>query len=270
MRGKSERTESDQAVTDVLERGMFSFIWSRTVCGKRVIEIALLSFFLVLSAGCGNLNERRTIWQANKVIGQETKEIGELQEVRGKLKRIIHRKIQSVELLETADRTLARKYMDIGSYNLAEEVLKEAEYLKPNNAFIKKDLGECYYFLAQSAVGTGEDEKFFSLSKKYYEASLSLDSGLVSARYGLGLLLFFGFNDVSGAIEEMKRILEDEPDNVEAHFALGRFYYERNEYGKSLGEYIALTRILPQGSERRKKAEQNILRINSELGIEVD
>jgi cytochrome c-type biogenesis protein CcmH/NrfG len=68
----------------------------------------------------------------------------------------------------------------------------------------------------------------------------------------------------------MKRILENEPDNVEAHFALGRFYYERNEYGKSLGEYIALTRILPQGSERRKKAEQNILRINSELGIEVD
>jgi tetratricopeptide (TPR) repeat protein len=249
---------------------MFSSTWNRTACCRRAIEIFFLSSVLLFAAGCGNLNERRTIWKTNKILGQKTKEIDELQEVRGKLKRIIHSKIQAVELLETADRVLARKYMNIESYNLAEEVLKEAEYLKPNSAFIKKELGECYYFLAQSAVSQEEDEKYFSLSRQYYEASLSLDPDLQSARYGFGLLLFFGFNDVSGAIEEMKKILEEEPGNVDAHFALGRFYYEANELGKSLGEYIAITRILPPGSERRKKAEQNILRINSELGIEVD
>ncbi len=249
---------------------MFSSTWNRTACCRRTIEIFFLSFFLVFAAGCGNLNERKTIWKTNKILGQKTKDIDELQAVRGDLKRIIHRKIQAVELLETADRALARKYMNIGSYNLAEEVLKEAEYLKPNSAFIKKELGECYYFLAQSAVGPEDDEKYFSLSRQYYEASLSLDPDFLFARYGMGLLLFFGFNDVSGAIEEMKRILATEPDNVDAHFALGRFYYEANELGKSLGEYIAITRILPQGSEKRKKAEQNILRINSELGVEVD
>jgi tetratricopeptide (TPR) repeat protein len=249
---------------------MFSSTWNRTACCRRAIEIFFLCFFLFFAAGCGNLEERRTIWKANKIIGQETKEIDELQEVRGKLKRIIHRKIQAVELLETANRVLARKYMNIGSYNLAVEVLKEAEHLKPNSAFIKKELGECYYFLAQSVAVPGDDEDYFSLSRRYYEASLSLDPDLLSARYGLGLLLFFGFGDVSGAIEEMKKILEAEPDNVDAHFALGRFYYETNDLGKSLGEYIAITRILPHGSDRRKKAEQNILRINSELGVEVD
>ena len=156
--------------------------------------------------------------------------------------------------------------MEIGSYNLARDVLTEAEFLKPNNSYIKKDLGECYYFLALSSVDAEAKDKNFSIARKYYESSLTLSPDLIEARYGLGLVLFFGFNDVSGAIREMQQILAYEPDNVEAHFALGRFYYESDELGKSLGEYITLTRILPRGSNKLKKVEENIIKINREMG----
>ena len=176
-------------------------------------------------------------------------------------------KIQAVQLLESTNRVLASKYIELGSYNLARDVLEEAEYLNPHNAFLKKDLGECYYFLGRSSIEREDKEENFTLSRRYFKASLDLEPDLIEARYGLGLLLFFGYGDVYGAIEEMKRILEYEPDNVEAHFALGRFYYELDELGKSLGEYITLTRILPKGSPKHKKAEENIIKISRERGF---
>jgi hypothetical protein len=52
---------------------------------------------------------------------------------------------------------------------------------------------------------------------------------------------------------------------VDARFALGRYYYELEEYSKALGEYIEITNILPKSSPRRAKAEENIMQINREM-----
>jgi tetratricopeptide (TPR) repeat protein len=236
------------------------------VC-KRIFVLFTCAFLFMGLLGCSGFRDRRTIWKSKQALARRDKDIGELVEIRGKLKRIIEMKIRAVKLLESANRVLGRKYIEIGSYNLALEALKEAEYLDPNSAFVKKDLGECYYFLGRSAIVQEEREKSFSLSRKYYEASISIQPDLVSSRYGLGLLLFFGYGDVNGAIEQMKQILLYEPENVEAHFALGRFYYEMDELGKALGEYITLNRILPKGSPKKNQVEENILRINRELGV---
>lgn len=234
---------------------------------KNTFLFLQLGLFVFVICGCGNIDERRTIWKSKRVLAQKSKDTAELTKIRGRLRRIIDTKLHAVELLESTNRLLGRKYMDLGSYNLAREALEEAEFLKPSSAFIKKDLGECYYFLALSALMKEEKEKYFFISRKYYETAVELAPDFIEARYGLGLLLFFGFGDALGAIAEMKKIQADEPDNVEAHFALGRFYYEIDELGKSLGEYITLTRILPRGSQKKKKAEENILKINRELGI---
>jgi tetratricopeptide (TPR) repeat protein len=161
---------------------------------------------------------------------------------------------------------LGRKYLEIGSYNLALESFKEAEYVNPNSAFVKKELGECYYLLGRSAVEQQEKDGYYSLSRKYYKAAIAIRPEFPAARYGYGLLLFFAYGDVYGAIEQMKQILSIEPENIEAHFALGRFYYEIGDLGKSLGEYLALNRILPKDSPKRDQVEENILRINRELG----
>jgi len=231
---------------------------------RRMLFLFGMLFILFNVAGCGGFSDRRTIWKSKRALAARKKDLEELREIRGRLRRIIEMKIQAVQLLESTNRVLASKYIELGSYNLAREVLEEAEYLNPHSAFLKKDLGECYYFLGRSSIERGDKEENFTLSRRYFEASLDLEPDLIEARYGLGLLLFFGYGDVYGAIEEMKRILEYEPDNVEAHFALGRFYYELDELGKSLGEYITLTRILPKGSPKHKKAEENIIKISRE------
>jgi tetratricopeptide (TPR) repeat protein len=228
------------------------------------ICIVLILFGL---AGCGYRQERRAVERGKRILSQSDKEIDDLVSVRGKLRRIIDLKIQAVDLLEDLNRLLGRKYLEVGSYHLAEEVLLEAEYLKPHNPFIKKDLGECYYFLGISALEKTEQLDYFALSREYYQKALEINPELTEARYGFGLLLFFGLNDVFGAIEQMQMVLKYDENNVDAHFALGRFYYEIGELGKSLGEYIKITRILPGSSPRRKKAEENIIKINRELGV---
>ena len=233
----------------------------------RRMLVFCLSLFLLLIGGCTDLQEMGAIEKSRMVLARREKEIEELEEVRGSLKRIVNRKIHAVKLLEKANRLLGKKYMELGSYNLAEEVLLEAEVLSPYNSFIKKDLGYCYYFLGLSAVEEAEGRLFFEKSRKYFQAALEIEPESIEARYGLSLLLFFGFDDVYGAIKEVKTILSYRPDHVDSHFALGRFYYEVGELRKAMGEYITLTRILPKNSEKLKKAEENILRINRKLRI---
>jgi tetratricopeptide (TPR) repeat protein len=218
-----------------------------------------------LLLGCGDGGGKRDIRKARDILTQEEKSIEELTEVRGRLKRIIDLKVSAVNQLEDVDRVLGRQYLIAGSYNLAREALEEAEYLKPNSAFIKKDLGECYYFLGASSINDDEQRRLFEQSRQYYLRALDIMPDLTEARYGLSLLLYFGFDDVDEAIVQMKRVLEQDEQNVDARFALGRYYYEIGEYSKALGEYLEITRILPKSSPRRIKAEDNIIRINREL-----
>ncbi len=215
--------------------------------------------------GCGYYEGKRTLSKGRKILSSQEREVEELASVRTGLRKIIDMKIQAVNQLEDVNRVLGRQYLIAGSYNLAREVLEEAEYLKPYSEFIKKDLGECYYFLGASALSAEERDRNFTKSQAYYTKALEINTDLLEARYGLSLLLYFGFNDVEGAIEQMKIVVENDSRNVDAHFALGRYYYELGEYSKALGEYLEITRILPKNSPRRIKAEENIMEINREM-----
>jgi tetratricopeptide (TPR) repeat protein len=223
--------------------------------------VILLALVVALS-GCGLSKDRIAVYRAKQAVDRGSRDPEELSTVRGRLKKIVNTKIQAARYLDTVNRVLGRKYMEMGSYNLAVEALREAEYLNPNNAYIKMDLGECSYLLSQSALDEDGKKEYLLRSRNYYRKALELKSDLAEARYGYGLLLFFGFEDTEGAIREMRKILADEPGHVEAHFALGRFYFEAGDTGKALGEYLILTELLPKSSPRRKKAEENIERIN--------
>jgi cytochrome c-type biogenesis protein CcmH/NrfG len=225
-------------------------------------------FPLLILQSCIMQEERAAVRSAQKLLGRHDKTEEELERARGRLRRVIETKTRAVELLEEIDRYLGARYLEMGSYHLAEEALLEAERLKPASPFVKKDLGECYYYLAVSAMEPSESERLLSVSRGYFEKSIELEPDYLEARYGLGLVLFFGFDDVDGAIEQMKQVVSEQPDDVDARFALGRFHYEKGDLGKAMSEYLEITRILPKNSPRREKAEENIVQINRELGLE--
>jgi cytochrome c-type biogenesis protein CcmH/NrfG len=220
------------------------------------------------TAGCGYYKANRAVARGRRVIAQREKDVEDLEKVRGELRRVIDMKIKAAQYLESSLRLLGTKYMEVGSYSLAKDALAEAELLQPYNAFIKKDLGECYYFLALSTVDSEERQASLEMSGLYYRKSLDIKPDLLEARYGYGLLLAFGYDDWGSAIEQVKLMLDYDPENIDAHFALGRFYYEIGDLGKALNEYLTLTRLLPRSSPRQKKVEENILRINRETGID--
>ena len=215
--------------------------------------------------GCGYIKERRILSESSKVLSDPDRNVEELDSIRPGLRRIIDMKLQAVNQLEVVNRVLGRRYLVAGSYNLAREALEEAEFLQPYSAFIKKDLGECHYFLGASAPDQEDRDENFKKSQAYYKKALEIDPELLEARYGFSLVLYYGFDDVQGAIDQMKVVAEQDPENVEARFALGRYYYELGEYSKALGEYIEITNILPKSSPKREKAEANIMKINREM-----
>lgn len=231
----------------------------------KVSFVLCIALVMIGLAGCGNLKEKRILSESRKVLSDPDREIEELESIKPGLRRIIDMKLQAVNQLEAANRALGRRYLVAGSYNLALEALEEAEFLQPYSAFIKKDLGECYYFLGASALDQLVRDDNFEKSRTYYEKALEIDPELLEARYGFSLVLYYGFDDVRGAIEQMKVVVERDPENVEARFALGRYYYELGEYSKALGEYIEITNLLPRSSPKREKAEMNIMQINREM-----
>ena len=236
--------------------------------GVRLLLSGLLLCVCTVSAGCGYYRDNRTVEKSRRVISREKKDIGDLEQVSRELRKVIETKIRAARYLESALRLLGEKYMEVGNYRLAEEALLEVEILKPYDAFIKKELGECYYFLAGSEVEPQEKERMMRKSGEYYAAALGIRPDFLEAIYGYGILLAMGYGDWAGGIEQMKILLSYEPENIEAHFALGRFYYETGDTGRALGEYLTLTRILPRSSPKIGKVEENILRINRETGVD--
>jgi cytochrome c-type biogenesis protein CcmH/NrfG len=233
--------------------------------GFKASCVAYIVLVVLLAAGCGNREEKRILTESRKVLSDPDRSVEELDSLRPGLRKIIDMKLQAVNHLELANRALGRRYLVAGSYNLALEALEEAEYLQPYSAFIKKDLGECYYFVGASALDQEEREESFEKSRAYYTKAIEIDPELLEARYGFSLVLYYGFDDVQAAIEQMKEVVKEEPENVEARFALGRYYYELGEYSKALGEYIEITKLLPKSSPKRQKAEANIVQINREM-----
>jgi cytochrome c-type biogenesis protein CcmH/NrfG len=211
------------------------------------------------------MREKRILSESRKTLSDSERTVEELDAIRPGLRRIIDMKLQAVNQLEVANRVLGRRYLVAGSYNLALEALKEAEFLQPYSAFVKKDLGECYYFLGASSLEQIERDEYFDTSREYYQKALEIDPELLEARYGYSLVLYYGFEDVQGAIDQMMLVANEEPENVDARFALGRYYYDQGEYSKALGEYIEITNLLPKNSPRREKAETNIMQINREM-----
>ena len=104
----------------------------------------------------------------------------------------------------------------------------------------------------------------------HYEKALQMEPNYIEAKYGLAILLFYRKNERSKAIQIMDEIAKQNPKFYRARFALGRFYYENKDPGKSLSIYQDLYTDLdkmdsPLATEYRQACKENIQRITSEM-----
>jgi len=175
--------------------------------------------------------------------------------------------LESAEKVRTNYEKLGRRYADNGNWTPAIDCLTKALGYGSVSADTHYVLGASY---ANRAKETG-NKNDMDMAESHYTKSMTKNPELVSAQYGLGLLVFYLKKDYPRGIQIMKELTVRKPDFFEGRFALGRLYYENGEVARALSVYEDLYSALQSRKdsnvtqEMRDNCKANITRIMNEL-----
>ncbi|MBN1897548.1 MAG: tetratricopeptide repeat protein [Spirochaetes bacterium] len=217
---------------------------------------------ILLFIGCGN-EFSRTFNRAKRLSKSDKLEDWEKSILA--YDKVIKLKVNAREYQALVYRKMAKYHLEMEHYNDALVNFEKAAQILPNEGILHYYIGLCYSQLSRSVTDENKKIEMIKIAETEYKLSLSLTPDLIDPLYGLGIISFYVWNDYKAGIEYMAKVLEKDPKNIDAHFALARFYYEIGEPIKSLEFYKALVSLLPKNSERLTQVKNNIARIHSEL-----
>ena len=176
-------------------------------------------------------------------------------------------KMQSMEQVGESYKKLGIKYAEMKSWTPAIDTLTKAIEHGQSGAYVHYWLGIAYANRGNELKNKSDIDK----AEASYKRALERIPSLTNAEYGLALLYFYPKDDRAKGIQMMNDIVRKKPDYYDAHFALGRFYYETGDKRKSLSVYQNLYSLLdarresPQALELKKKCSENITQLMLEL-----
>jgi tetratricopeptide (TPR) repeat protein len=112
-----------------------------------------------------------------------------------------------------------------GKVEEALPLLLQLHQSEPQDARVCLQLGVVYTQLQQLAKAAD-----------FYRAALRIDSTLLPAQRNLGTVLWF-LNQKEESVRQFSGLLRTQPNDSVAHFYLGTFEYERNEFAKAKGHF---------------------------------
>ncbi len=129
-----------------------------------------------------------------------------------------------------------------------QRILDYLTALEQNDADLdaRLSLANLYYELR---LGTG-DIRYSTLATRHYERYLEIRPDTTDVRANLAGSYFYG-GQTDRAIQEALRILEQEPDHLQANFNLGVFYWRgRQEYAAAATQFSKVVELTQNGDER--------------------
>lgn len=175
--------------------------------------------------------------------------------------------MESMEKAGDSYKKLGIKYAEMKSWTPAIETLTKAIEHGQSGAYV-------HYWLAIAYANRGNElknKKDIDMAEASYKRAISRMPSLTHARYGLAILSFYEKNDRENGLKLMNEIVRDKPDYFDAHFALGRFYYEIDDKNRSLSVFQNLYSLLDskkessRNTELKKSCQENITRLMMEI-----
>ena len=230
---------------------------------KIIIPLILVSLigFYIYSYGIGELF---TLGGVKKVRGQNIEEMEREVEINEKQ---FWDKLQTMEKLGESYKKLGIKYAEMKSWTPAVDTLTKAIEHGQSGPHV-------HYWLAIAYANRGKElknRKDIDMAEISYSRAIERMPTLTGARYGLAILYFYEKNEREKGIKLMNAIVRNKPDYYDAHFALGRFYYEEGEKNRALSVYQNLYSILDskkdsfRTKELKKSCQENITQIMLEI-----
>ncbi len=179
--------------------------------------------------------------------------------------KVIAMKINAREYQALLYRKLGKYSIKYEHWNDAFKYYKKALEILPNEGILHYKLGLCYSQLSRSQTDRDKKMEFVDKAVKEYKIALQLNPRLIDPYFGLGIIYFYIYKDYTQGIKYMAEVLRRDSRNIDAHFALGRFYYEMGELDKSLEFYKALLSLVPEKDPRYKQVKDNISKIYNQL-----
>ncbi|CAN0181161.1 unnamed protein product, partial [Phaeothamnion confervicola] len=136
-------------------------------------------------------------------------------------------------------------YFDLKQdYQAATKYYQKAYYFRADDPVVNYRLGLCY-----------EENQKFEEAEPYLRRVADRVLGFVPGQTELGFC-YWNLRDYDSARDRYERALKIDPENIQAHFFLGRTLLMQGQSGRALNEVEALKRRAPELS-RKLQAEIN-------------
>ena len=135
----------------------------------------------------------------------------------------------------------AMRLRDENRFEEAEDLLRTALELEPDNSMYHYELGNIYAYLFESAANLGDDAQasaMLSLAAREYEQAVMISPDSVEARFNLGVI-YKKQHNYAKAREVFKEIVRRNPGDFQSLMQIGQTYEEEGFFDEARDAYEA-------------------------------
>jgi len=172
--------------------------------------------------------------EAHLLLGQAYNRTNDLLEAKDEFSTVLELDPES----SAAHHNLGVTYFQLGSLDAALAEFQVALELDPDAADTHYQLGVVYLNLSfpSGDAMAPPDPQLLEQAAGEFESALALKEGMLEARIGMANIYILQAN-YSEAIEILQQVIEQKPDSLEAHYALGRAYTQGGDTEKACQTY---------------------------------
>jgi tetratricopeptide (TPR) repeat protein len=155
--------------------------------------------------------------------------------------------------------------MDQGIYRKAFDYLQKAQSVFTANDMLYYESAICAGYIAKSNMAQGsareEANLWYGKAEAYFKKAIDLNPENLDASYGYGILLLFELGRPQESVKYFLTVKEQESQNTNVRFALGRAYYVLGEYEQAIAMYdeiLATTKIKARIDQARANRAQAV------------